>query len=53
MKIRILSVMLAASVMALTACSGDTVIRDQKEQTTITLSWWGNDARNEYTLEAV
>lgn len=53
MKRRIIPAVLAASVLALTACSGDTVIRDQKEQTTITLSWWGNDARNEYTLEAV
>ncbi|MDE6777080.1 MAG: ABC transporter substrate-binding protein, partial [Oscillospiraceae bacterium] len=25
----------------------------QQEQTEITLSWWGNDTRNEYTIQAV
>ena len=43
----------AVMVLAVTSCSAKPVVRDQTEQTTITLSWWGNDSRNEYTLKAV
>ena len=44
-----------AAALLLTAggCSGEQVIRSQNVQTEITLSWWGNDTRTEYTLEAV
>ena len=47
---------LSASALALcltTACGDEQVLLEQREQTEITLSWWGNDTRNEYTLEAV
>ena len=38
----------------LTSCgNNNSVVRSQTEQTVITLSWWGNDIRNEYTIEAV
>ena len=44
---------LLASVMLFNSCSEEQVIHEQKNQTEITLSWWGNDTRNEYTLDAV
>ena len=43
----------AAAALMLTSCAGDQVIKSQNEQTEIVFSWWGNDARNEYTVEAV
>lgn len=41
--------------LALGACGNDDdqVLMEQHEQTEISLSWWGNDVRNEYTIEAV
>jgi len=36
-----------------TGCADRQIVRSQTEQTEITLSWWGNDIRTEYTLEAV
>lgn len=36
-----------------TGCSGDTVVTDQAVQTEISFSWWGNDARHDYTLAAI
>ncbi len=36
-----------------TGCSEQQIVMSQPEQTEITLSWWGNDTRTEYTLEAV
>lgn len=57
MKKRIASLTaLALSVsMFVCSCGADNteVLHEQVEQTEITLSWWGNDTRNEYTLEAV
>lgn len=37
----------------LTGCASQNVVLHQSEQTEITLAWWGNDKRNEYTIEAV
>ena len=36
-----------------TGCAEETVVKTNQEQTEISLSWWGNDGRNEYTIEAV
>ncbi|MBR0485402.1 MAG: carbohydrate ABC transporter substrate-binding protein [Oscillospiraceae bacterium] len=36
-----------------TGCSHRQIVKSQHEQTEITLSWWGNDTRTEYTLDAV
>ena len=49
---------IAASAAALAlilecGCVHKQIVTSQHEQTEITLSWWGNDSRNEYTLEAV
>ena len=53
MKKKALAVFLALAMALLSACGNEQVIHEQTEQTKITLSWWGNDARNEYTLAAV
>ncbi|MBQ3915310.1 MAG: extracellular solute-binding protein [Ruminococcus sp.] len=45
------SLTLAAALLC--SCGSSPVVKEQIEQTQITLSWWGNDKRNEYTLEAV
>lgn len=37
----------------LSSCASNTIVKSHIEQTEIKLSWWGNDARNEYTIEAV
>ena len=50
---RIAAVLTAAVTLALGSCGEAPVVREQNETIEITLSWWGNDARNEYTLEAV
>ncbi len=38
---------------SMTACKNEPVITTQNENIEISLSWWGNDARNEYTIKAV
>lgn len=48
----ILSIMLC-SMLIFTGCANEPIIQPQQEQTEITLSWWGNDTRNEYTIQAV
>ena len=53
MKRKLLALLTAATMLFLTSCSDKSVVVEQKAQTQITLSWWGNDTRNEYTLEAV
>ena len=51
---RKLLVMLILMVFAATGCSADNApVEAVDEQIELTLSWWGNDARHEYTLEAV
>ncbi len=50
---RLIAAVTAAAMLLLTACSSSTVVLPKTEQTVITLSWWGNDSRNEYTLAAV
>ncbi len=36
-----------------TGCHEETIVKTSEEQTEISFSWWGNDGRNEYTIEAV
>lgn len=50
---RIAAFLLAAATFMLTACGEEPVVNEQNEMIEITLSWWGNDARNEYTIAAV
>lgn len=55
MKCKRLLAGLTAFSMILSAgsCGNEQLVRSQKVQTEITLSWWGNDTRTEYTLAAV
>lgn len=46
----VISVLLFGSCIG---CSGDTVVTDQIVQKEISFSWWGNDIRHDYTLEAI
>ncbi|MBR6385368.1 MAG: carbohydrate ABC transporter substrate-binding protein [Ruminococcus sp.] len=50
-KIKIISLLCA--VLPLFSCGSQTTVHSHKEQKIVTLSWWGNDARNEYTIQAV
>ncbi len=52
---RVFSLIMASAVLlGSTGCSAQkTVVTPHQEQIEISLSWWGNDQRNEYTIEAV
>lgn len=43
----------AVTLTLVTGCGNHHITYNKKEQTEISLSWWGNDVRNEYTLEAI
>jgi len=40
-------------LLTASGCSSEPVVTEQVQQTEISLSWWGNDARNKYTIQAV
>lgn len=44
---------LAVVPVILSGCGNDIVMTNQAKQTEISFSWWGNDARHDYTLEAI
>ena len=44
---------ISLSLLMLASCASKPVVINQEEYTEISLSWWGNDARTEYTLAAV
>ena len=51
---RIIAVFSSVLVLSASAsCSRNAVVKKQNEQTEITFSWWGNDARHKYTLKAI
>ena len=43
----------AVTLTLVTGCDNHHITYNKKEQTEISLSGWGNDVRNEYTLEAI
>ncbi len=43
----------AVMLTSFVSCAEDSVVESQEQQIEISFSWWGNDARNKYTLEAV
>ncbi|MGN0584952.1 MAG: ABC transporter substrate-binding protein [Ruminococcus sp.] len=53
MKIKHCLMPLLCLSLLVTGCDSETVITSHTEQIEISLSWWGNDVRNEYTIEAV
>lgn len=44
---------ISAAMVLSVGCTGKTTTTNQRSQTEIRFSWWGNDARNKYTLKAV
>ena len=50
---RIAAALTAAVTLMLCACGDEATVHEQNETTEITLSWWGNDTRHEYTIAAV
>ncbi|MCR4639887.1 ABC transporter substrate-binding protein [Ruminococcus sp.] len=50
---RTAALMLCAAMIFSAGCSEKTTMSSQKAQVEIEFSWWGNDARNRYTLKAV
>ncbi|MBO7395909.1 MAG: carbohydrate ABC transporter substrate-binding protein [Ruminococcus sp.] len=50
---RVIASAAAAAMLMQCGCAGKQIVRSQKEQTVISLAWWGNDPRTEYTLKAV
>lgn len=52
MKKRSFLIVLAAAMM-LSSCGSEAVVTSHAEQVEISLSWWGNDVRHEYTIAAV
>ena len=47
------AVLCCTALIAATGCGNSSKVKEQKGQVEISFSWWGNDARNKYTLEAV
>ena len=50
---RTLALLSCAVLAASTGCGDSAKVKAQRKQVEISFSWWGNDARNKYTLEAV
>ena len=53
MKRRAFLLLLLVAALVLSGCGSKAVLTSNFEQVDISLSWWGNDVRNEYTLSAV
>ena len=43
----------AALITTAAGCGSSSKVKSQRRQVEISFSWWGNDARNKYTLEAI
>lgn len=50
---RFIALMSCAALTLSAGCGNKSKVTKQKKQVEISFSWWGNDARNKYTLEAV
>lgn len=44
---------MAAALLKGCGQSGDIRLKEEKEEVSITFSWWGSDSRHEYTIEAI
>lgn len=55
MRISVFTSLIGAAVIlgSFAGCGNRVVITNQTEQTEISFSWWGNDDRHDYTLQAV
>lgn len=43
----------AVTSFAAMSCNSEPIVIDNTEKVEISFAWWGNDSRNEYTLEAI
>ncbi len=50
---RILCMLSSLSMLFFGSCANESVVISQDEQVEISFSWWGNDSRNIYTIEAI
>ena len=50
---KILAAVCCAALTLSAGCSSGPVVKSQTSQVEISFSWWGNDARNKYTIEAI
>ena len=50
---KLTALLCCGALLTVSGCSSEPVITEQIQQTEISLSWWGNDARNKYTIQAV
>lgn len=50
---RALAAACCIAMLSATACSDGTVVKEKDKQVEITFSWWGNDDRDRYTIEAI
>ena len=49
----IIALMTGAALITTAGCGSSSKVKTQRRQVEISFSWWGNDARNKYTLEAI
>ncbi len=50
---KISAVLCSLALLSVTGCDDEPVVKQQTSDVEITFSWWGNDARNQYTIEAI
>ncbi len=50
---RVIAAVCCAAMLAATACSEGAVVKEKDQQVELTFSWWGNDDRDRYTIEAI
>lgn len=43
----------ALLLLSVTGCGKEPVVTEHRQRTEISFSWWGNDTRNEYTIEGI
>lgn len=53
MKIKKAAALSVAAALLFSSCQTESIITTNNEQIEISFSWWGNDARNEYTIKAI
>ena len=46
-------IIVSAAMVSGVSCSDKAEVTPKKQQTVVTLSWWGNDTRNDYTINAM
>lgn len=50
---RVIAAACCTAMLSATACTSGAVVKEKDQQIELTFSWWGNDARNQYTIKAI